>query len=197
LTGLDESALTNGKHVDLALPLSDGGFAPCDDFFEDALGAAPTGWNQLVGTWNVVQVANGHAMAQVGAPANVLAVISEGEPGWRNLVVTASVETGGTTDCVLARLQNASNYYAFCLVDGTSWALQANVGGVLTTLDSGPYDPGSNRYDLELRVIATQLVGSVNGMQIVTHSDSQLDHGALGVGTRAFSDFPKVCVTLL
>lgn len=194
LSGLDEGPLTNGNRSDFAQQ-ADGGFAPCDDFSNDRPGVPPSGWNQLVGMWSVVQVASGHALAQIGAPDNVLNIIREGQ-NWQNLDVTASVDTGGTTDCVLARLLDAGNYYALCLANRTAWTLEAHVGGVATILDQGTHDPGSGSYTLDLKVIASQLTGSISGFPVTTQSDSQIDRGAVGVGTRGLSDFPKVCVDL-
>jgi hypothetical protein len=201
LAGLDEKPLTSGfdmaRPLDLALPLVlDGGVLPCDDFSRDPAGPIAAGWSAMAGTWTVVGFGGGHAMGQQGIPGG-LSIAAEGGAGWRDLAVTATVENAaGALDCVMARLQDANNYYALCLLGRTEWSITTRVGGISYSAANGTRASNLAEAKLGLDVTGSTLTAMIDGSAVGTASDGRLDHGLVGIATQGASVFPQVCVAL-
>jgi hypothetical protein len=202
-TGLDDGKLTGGAASgppDLARQASDGGSGlSCDDFANDAVGTQPPDWTAVSGSWKVVDLGNGlRALGQTKTETSrVLAWMGTAV---FDLALSATVRPGGTTatDCLVARYHDEMNYYGWCISKGTTWELIVLKDGKSSTLDSGglTYDT-TMPHALVFSVKGSQLAGSVDGIQLSSHSDTTFGHGGVALATDSKSSFAQVCVTPL
>lgn len=149
-----------------------------DDFSDgDAAGWTPTG-----GTWGVS--AGGYR--QSDAAATVTQSIA-GDASWTNYGVAATVTpnalTGSSIVGLFARYRDADDFYLFDWYRATkSLRILKKVAGTVTTLATVPMSLAQGRaYRFEGRVIGDRLTFLVDGVTMVSASDSALTAGRVGV----------------
>ncbi|MBN1125126.1 MAG: hypothetical protein JXA82_08965, partial [Sedimentisphaerales bacterium] len=106
--------------------------------------------------------------------------------GWTNYVAACTIRSRGYNDCgVMFRVQDENNYYRFNWnrVAGYSRLVKV-VGGVATLLDSteSGYDYDVT-YEVEVRAQDDQLEVYVDGVLLLSATDSELTSGSIGLYT--------------
>jgi hypothetical protein len=157
-------------------------------------------WTLSGGSWSV-QTDGTKVMRQAGSTGDARA-LSNPSP-WTNQVVTARVKplTWNGTDrfvAVLARAQNATNYYYVTLRSSNKLELKKLINGTPTTLATKTnFTVATNTwYTVKLEVIGTTLRAYVNGTQQLTATDTQYASGKAGLATfNATASFDDVTVT--
>ncbi|GGL37899.1 pectate lyase family protein [Planomonospora parontospora] len=165
------------------------------DDFEDGDAA---GWSKSGGSWSVV--ADGSRVyRQGGTGADARAVTGA---GWSDQSVQARVKPiafngGGRYVAVLARAQGTGAYYFLGLSNTGSVVLGKRSGGAPATLDSAPATVTAGRwYTLRLEAFGTTLRGFVDGVEVVSATDSAFPSGRAGLaGHYASAAFDDVLVT--
>jgi hypothetical protein len=107
-------------------------------------------------------------------------------------------------NCVLVRVQDASNYYALCMNDlggrngppAQEWRLYLTSAGTDTQLGSGTIAT-TDSHTLSLRVQGSTLYPSVDGESKLPVTDGTLSHGAVGVRTDDQGGFTTLCTVPL
>jgi hypothetical protein len=178
---------------------TDGGMV-CDDFAGYPVGAQPTDWTAVAGSWRIVDVSNGqHALGQMNTRMTGRALIWNGT-ATGDVIVSATVRSEGNTatDCLITRYHDENNYYAWCIANGTDWMLVRMKQGRTNNIDAGKitYDP-AQPHALVFRALGTQLTGSVDGMQLSQQNDQTFEHGGVALSTDNRSSFANVCITPL
>jgi pectate lyase len=165
------------------------------DNFEDGNTA---GWTLRSGAWSVTTAAGSKALTQ---SATGTAVATAGSSAWTatDVRVTATnVSTTGKASAVLvlARVRDASNYYALALRDANKVELRRVVAGTSTVLASAPLQAATGKaFALRLVVKGGTLTGYVDGVKLVTASDTTFAAGTAGVvSENAVARFDDVAV---
>ncbi|HEU5472366.1 MAG TPA: hypothetical protein VFV67_17070 [Actinophytocola sp.] len=153
-----------------------------DDFEDGNAG----GWTTSGGSWTV-DTDGSRVYQQTGTSSDARA--RAGQASWTNYTVTTRVKPtafNGSNRFValLARAQNATNYYYLALRSSNVVELKKLVGGTAQTLASAqvPVSVGT-WYTLRLEVSGSTLRGSVNGGTPLSASDTQYGAGQVGVAT--------------
>ncbi|WP_049558163.1 pectate lyase family protein [Nonomuraea sp. SBT364] len=165
------------------------------DDFEDGDAA---GWSKSGGSWSVVTDGS-RAYRQSGTSADARAVAGA---AWTGQSVQARVKPvafngPGRHVAVLARAQNTSSYYYLGLGDAGTVVLGKRSGGSPATLDSAAAAVGTGTwYTLRLEVFGTTLRGFVDGVEVVSATDSAFASGRAGLATHyASAVFDDVLVS--
>jgi len=169
-------------------------------FSDNFESGSTTNWTLAGGAWSVVTDGT-RVMRQAGTSGDTRA-LSNPSP-WTNQVVTARVKplTWNGTDrfvAVLARAQNATNYYYVTLRSSNKLELKKLINGAPTTLASKTnFTVATNTwYTVKLEVIGTTLRAYVNGTLQLTATDTQYASGKAGLATfNATASFDDVTVT--
>jgi hypothetical protein len=142
-------------------------------------------WTPVDGSWSVVS-SNTYAYKQASASGEGLALA--GSTSWTNYTVTANVtlydlaSTGGSG--IIARYQNASNFYMLRLHASGALQLYKKVGGTFTLLASSAVSVTTNTvYTLTLQLNGSSLSGSLNGTKLISYTDTSLSSGEIGLRT--------------
>ncbi|MEV0394208.1 pectate lyase family protein [Polymorphospora rubra] len=151
------------------------------------------GWSTSGGSWSVSSGA--YSQSSTSASAKALG----GSTSWSTATVTANVRanTFGSATArgigVAARVQSASNFYSLVL---TPNSVQIRKGAT-TTLASVSFSAATGTwYTLSLSATGGSLVGSVDGTQLVSASDSSYATGRAGlVANYAAGSFDDVLAT--
>lgn len=168
-----------------------GGGAPADpsstvlDNFEDGNAA---GWTAAGSTaWSVVVSGNGDVYRQSNSSADARAILNGSN--WTNQVIQADVKITAVDGSsrwagVFGRYTDINNHYYLLLRHGTNTVeLRKKAGGTVSTLDSDSFTVALNTtYTLRLVINGTALTGYVNGVAVVTATDSALASGSVAVG---------------
>src|SRR5688572_8480426 len=144
------------------------------------------GWSKSGGSWSVVTDGSpAYRQTSTGSDAKAQA----GTTTWTDYAAQARVRPlafngSGRYAAVLARAQNMTNFYFLGLPNAGSVILGKRVGGGPTTLASAPLAVTIGTwYTLRLEAFGTNLRGFVNGVQVVSASDSSLASGRVGFST--------------
>jgi len=155
-----------------------------------------SGWSTSGGSWSVTSGA--YQQSSTGADAKAQA----GSTSWSAQAVSARVRpiafsTTARSAGVAARAQSMTNYYSLVLTGGGSVQLRRIAGGGVTTLASAPVAVTTGTwYTLTLSANGGTLIGIVDGVQLVTATDSTFATGRAGlVASYASAAFDDVVVT--
>ncbi len=165
-------------------------------FSDDFNDGNANGWSKSGGSWTVT----GGAYQQSGTGADAKA--QAGSTSWTAQSVSARVKplTFGNSSRsvgVQARAQNMTNFYSLVLTGSGSVQLRRTSGGGTATLASAAVSvvPGT-WYTLQLNASGSALSGSVNGVSLVSATDSTLASGRAGLITSyASAAFDDVVVS--
>jgi pectate lyase len=162
-------------------------------FSDDFDDGNASGWSTSGGTWSVSS--GGYSQSSTGASAKALA----GSTSWTTATASARVRantfsgSGSRGIGVAARVQSTSSFYALVL---TPTSVQIRKGAT-TTLASASFSAATGTwYTLTLSATGSSLVGSVNGTQVLSTSDSSYATGRAGlVANYTAGSFDDVLVT--
>ncbi|MEJ3749696.1 pectate lyase [Actinomycetes bacterium KLBMP 9797] len=183
-----------GSATITALVLTMGAVANAATLFSDNFDDGnASGWSTSGGSWSTSSGA--YSQSGTGASAKALA----GSTSWSTVTASARVRANtfsGSTSRgtgVAARVQSTSSFYALVLTP-TSVEIRK---GATTTLASASFSTATGTwYTLSLSATGSSLVGSVNGVQVVSTSDSSYATGRTGlIANYAASSFDDVVVT--
>jgi hypothetical protein len=175
----------------------------CDDFSGYTPGMPLPNWVDGRGTWRVLMMAQGKMLAQTTSPTSRSDRFVAWQAGkdYTDASISAVATLCDQTDmnCVLARVQDATNYYALCVVDAgrnrtTSheWRLDKVVAGVETHL-AGAAITTNGSHTIAFRVQGSTLNASVDGQGRPAVIDETFSHGLLGVSTDEAGGFMTLC----
>ena len=154
-----------------------------------------TGWTSSGGSWGVTS----GVYRQTGTSSDARSLA--GTASWADYTVQATVRPtafngGNRFVALLARAQNATNYYYLALRSNNTIELKRLVGGSATTLASAslPVEAGTS-YTVRLDVTGSALRGYVNGALVASATDTRFSTGRVGVATfNASAEFDDVTV---
>jgi len=173
-----------------------------DNFESYAVGAPPpANWTVGGGTWDVLY--DGSKVAHTTANG-VMFVNVQGGSGWADYRVTASVKVpAGGFAKVVARYQDANNFYACGLDNGSTLFLGKVYGGTWYTFATGSYTyAASSWYQVSLTVSGTSLTCTVTDPQsnhtlTITATASYFSIGPAGLVGSAGAEFDNLTVSLI
>lgn len=152
------------------------------------------GWTKAAGTWVV-------RSAGLAQDARGTAVAYAGSAAWTATDVRVTATNRGVTGAgsgvrVLARVQDATSYYALVVRDANVVELRRLVAGRNKVLAKAAFKAATNRpYALRLVVKGSTLTGFVDGVQVLTATDTTFAAGGVGVGSvNATATFDDVTV---
>ena len=164
------------------------------DDFEDGDTA---GWSFPAGTWGVRSAGS----KVLGQAATGTTVALAGPPTWKDVDVRATASNTGDTGsgsavAVLARAQDGGSHYALVVRDANKVELRRVVGGRATVLARVPFAAAQDRaFAVRLVVKGSTLSGYVDGVLLVSATDTTFAAGRAGVGTvNATATFDAVSV---
>ena len=172
------------------------------DSFEDGEFASCPGWIDadptLGGMWSVKTDGASKVFAQGSAVSDWIIAVS-GSYKWTDQTVQAKVKYTSAPGAVgvFARVQDLRNYYVLYL-DGSNIVLRGRVdNSQLTSVKVKKAAVEGTWYTLKLSVLGTTLTGYLDGVQMVTTTDTGVKGGGVGVGTddSATAEFDDVTVT--
>nr|MDT0659292.1 polysaccharide lyase family 1 protein [Micromonospora sp. DSM 115978] len=162
-----------------ALVLTVGAVANAATLFADDFNDGnANGWSTSGGSWS----ASSGAYAQSGSSASAKAIA--GSTSWSTATVSARVTAtsfGGATSRgigIAARVQSTSNFYALVL---TPTSVQIRKGATSVLASASFSTSTGTAYTMSLSATGGSLVGSVNGTQVVSASDSSIATGRAGL----------------
>jgi hypothetical protein len=151
------------------------------------------------GSW-AVRSAGSHVLTQSSLPGTAVALA--GSSGWTSQSVQASVKPtlfdgSGEYVAVVARAQDASDYYALVLRDANKAEIRRVSGGSTKVLASVSFHVDTDTaYTVRLSAQGSSLTGYVNGSAVVSASDGTFAAGKAGLSTyQGTADFDNVVVT--
>jgi hypothetical protein len=162
------------------------------------------GWESSTGSddpWSVV-MDDTNVLEQAPPQVNSDRFLSAGSGDWTDVSVEARVKVtafNGSSSSyfagVYARVQSATNYYSFALRSDGKVSLRKGGSNLGSSEDAGIVE--GTYYDVRFVVRGSTLTGYIDGQQIVTTTDSSIQDGAIGVGSRNTSAmFDDVRVTV-
>jgi Concanavalin A-like lectin/glucanases superfamily len=168
----------------------DGEFSACPSWID----ADPT----LGGMWSVKADGETKVLAQ-NAPVSDWVIAVSGSYKWTDQTVTAKVKYSSSPGeiGIFARVQDLRNYY-FLYLDGSNIVLRGRVdNSQLTSVKVKKPTVEGTWYTLKLSVIGSTLTGYLDGVQLVTTTDTGVKGGGVGVGIgdSATGEFDDVTVT--
>lgn len=183
-----------GAAVMSALVLSVGATANAATLFSDDFNDGnASGWRASGGSWS----ASSGSYAQSGTSASGKTLADSAS--WSTVTVSAQVRAtafGSATSRgigIAARVQSTSNFYALVL---TPTSVQIRKGATTTLASASFATATGTSYTLSLSATGGTLVGSVNGAQAVSTSDSSYPTGRAGlVANYVAGAFDDVLVT--
>jgi hypothetical protein len=171
------------------------------DDFEDGNATMPSwidGDPAKGAMWSVVTRETSLVYAQSALVSDWVIAVS-GDYRWTDQVVEATVKrtTPEGMIGIFGRVLDMRNYY-FLYFDDANIILRKRVDNSSANLAKVKFPVMSNvPYALKLSIVGSTLTGYVDGMQLVTASDSLLTTGGIGVGTSdsATGEFDNVSVS--
>jgi hypothetical protein len=171
------------------------------DDFEDGNATMPSwidGDPAKGAMWSVVTRETSRVYAQSALVSDWVIAVS-GDYRWTDQVVEATVKrtTPEGMIGIFGRVLDMRNYY-FLYFDDANIILRKRVDNSSANLAKVKFPVMSNvPYALKLSIVGSTLTGYVDGMQLVTASDSLLTTGGIGVGTSdsATGEFDNVSVS--
>lgn len=168
-----------------------------DDFEADALGSVPSNWTIVSGSWSVQQDGS-HVFERTDTSTTSEGRVLAGSVSWDNYVYQADVKPGANASAngfqLIARYIDGSNYYSFGLFNNT-WYVKKRVGGTQTTAATGNFAFTNQFYTLTFSLQGTTLSASINGMTLVTTTDTSLSRGMIGLSAKNMVELDNVSVT--
>ncbi|MEO0247975.1 MAG: family 16 glycoside hydrolase [candidate division WOR-3 bacterium] len=156
------------------------------DLFSDEFSSGSmSNWNVVTGNW---QVSEG---AAVGSGSSHLAVVGRnlGVNDYRIQVNTRIIGSSDTAidwlkSYVFFRYQDSNNFYRFGIHgDAGVVDLYRSVGGVWTLLASSPFTPQKGKwYTLTVEASGPNLKGFLDGLQVLSATDTTFAGGGVGIG---------------
>ncbi|SNT30712.1 pectate lyase [Asanoa hainanensis] len=153
------------------------------------------GWTTSGGSWAV----SGGAYRQTGQSSDARSRV--GSAGWTDYTVRVRVTPAAFNGsnrfvAVLARAQSATSYYYVALRSNNTVELKRLVSGASTTLDTASLAVTAGRsYVVALTVAGSVLSATVDGVALLSASDTRFTGGQAGVATYyASSAFDDVVV---
>jgi pectate lyase len=148
--------------------------------------------------WSVKTDGASKVFAQGAAVSDWVIAVS-GSYKWTDQTVQAKVKFTASPGIVgvFARVQDLQNYYVLYL-DGSNIILRGRVANKqLTSVKVKTKTVEGTWYTLKLSVAGSTLTGYLDGMQLVTTTDTGVKAGGVGVGTddSATAEFDDVTVT--
>jgi hypothetical protein len=165
-------------------------------------GSTAPGWYGQVGTWAVVQDSGNGVYKNGNATGDNWAVY--GPSAWQNYAVEAQTKllsaTSGGFARIFCRWQNASNWYYLTLRSTNVVQLRRYLNGAITDLapqKSYPVALGA-WYTLRLECVGSSLKAYVNGVLLLSATDTLFKTGPIAVGGwNAIEAFDNVRVVAL
>ncbi len=164
-------------------------------FSDDFTDGDAAGWTTSGGAWSV----SGGAYRQTGQSSDARARV--GSTGWTDYTVRVRVTPAAFSGsnrfvAVLARAQSATSYYYVALRSNNTVELKWLVNGAATTLATASLTVSTGRsYAVALTVAGSSLSGTVDGVALVSATDTRFTAGQAGVATYyAASAFDDVLV---
>jgi len=162
-------------------------------FSDDFNDGNANGWTTSGGSWSV----SGGLYTQSGTGASAKALA--GSSSWTTVTASARVRVNSFSTSssrglgIAARATSTSNFYALMLTPNSVQIRR----GATTVLASAAFSPATGTfYTLSLSATGGSLVGSVNGSQVVSTSDSSITAGRVGlIANFAAGSFDDVLVT--
>ncbi|MGG1554892.1 family 16 glycoside hydrolase [Paenibacillus ferrarius] len=182
----NQTASIDNVAVVLSLPYSDN--------FED--GDAYS-WAPTTGTWSVVT--DGNAVYKQTATGGEAVTIT-GNSAWSNYAVQANVKLydalSFNASGVIARYQDADNYYLFRITTDDVVQLYRKSGGAFTLLQDAPLTVNTGTtYTLKLALSGSSITGYVGGVPLISVTDSTIASGKIGFRTyKQTASFDEVSV---
>ena len=181
-----------------------GGSAPGQVLFFDDFEGASMGWASSPPTgWSVVS--DGTKVYEQATLDTEFRVSSAGDAGWTDQIVEARVKvlafTGSSTSYlagVYARFKDLDNHYYVALQSDGQFKIKKKSAGNNTSISSGATTKVSLNtwYAIKLAVIGSTLTAYLDGVQVLTATDSDIAAGGVAVGTKnATAEFDDVRVT--
>ena len=161
----NEDVITDAREI--ALPATSVSF---EDDFDDG---TDDGWSRVRGNWAV----DGKRYETDSAGAISL----NGESGWTDYSVEARVKKSNRIPCVIARYQDAGNYYNLEISDGRL-VLWKKAGGSWSRL--GWYSASISKgewYTIRLSLDGSRITGYLNGTPRISVRDSAHAAGRIGL----------------
>ncbi|WPX07997.1 right-handed parallel beta-helix repeat-containing protein [Anaerocellum danielii] len=164
------------------------------DDFEDG---NRDGWSTSNGSWRVV-VDGSKVLKQASTGSEARAYT--GSSDWSNYAVEAKVKVLNVKDSssgagVIVRYKNSGNFYAVVL-RGSKIEIGKKLNSKWSTLTSKSFTLNQNAwYNVKLEVSGNELIGYVNGSQVLSASDSSIAIGKAGlIADRCVAEFDDVIV---
>jgi Concanavalin A-like lectin/glucanases superfamily len=173
------------------------------DSFEDGEFASCPSWidgdPSLGGMWSVKTDGASKVLSQNASVSDWIIAVS-GNYKWTDQTVQAKVKFTSAPGAigVFARVQDLRNYYVLYL-DGSNIVLRGRVdNSQLTSVKVKSPAVEGTWYTLKLSVIGSTLTGYLDGVQLVTTTDTGVKGGGVGVGTddSGTAEFDDVTVTI-
>jgi hypothetical protein len=172
------------------------------DDFEDGNATSPSwidGDPTKGAVWSVVAREGGNRVYAQTATASDWVIAVSGDYRWTDQTIEATVKrtTAGGMIGIFGRVLDMRNYY-FLYFDDANIILRKRVDNSSANLVKLKFPVMSNvAYNLKLSVVGSTLTGYVDGVQLVTGTDTFLTSGGIGVGTSdsATGDFDNVAVS--
>jgi hypothetical protein len=158
-------------------------------------------WTRVAGsTWSVANTSNGRVYRQSSLAGDAGAYF--GIEAWKNQSIEADITATGFSGSgrwlgIVARRQDAANYYYAALRQSNTLSLRKRVNGSYSTLASKSFPVALNRnYRLRLEAIGTRLRVFVDGTLQLEAIDNSLSAGKTGMQMyRASADYDNVVIT--
>jgi hypothetical protein len=200
LAGNASNSTGNGADTPDMAPAS----SACINFGAYADGTPLPNWVDGKGTWRVAATAAGKALTQTTAAVNRSDIFVgwQGGKDYADVSISAVANLGNMTDmnCVLARVQDSSNYYSLCVNESGGrhgpltheWRVNVMSAGTETQLGTGTIAVTAS-HTFTLRVQAGTLYPSVDGAVQLPVTDATFTHGFAGVRTDDQGGFMSLC----
>jgi hypothetical protein len=171
------------------------------DDFEDGNATTPSwvdGDPALGAVWSVATRDANHVFAQSATASDWVIAVS-GDFRWTDQIVEATVKRTSAEGMIgiFGRVVDMRNYY-FLYLDGSNIILRKRVDNSSANLVKIKFPTVTGTaYTLQLSIVGTTLTGYVDGVMVVTGSDTFLTSGGIGVGTSdsATGEFDNVAVS--
>jgi hypothetical protein len=170
------------------------GSPPVVTLFSDNFESGSSSWTTSGGTWSVITDGS-KVFNQSSATGEALAFAGS---AWTNYTYSSKVKLNNAyaNAGILFRVTDANNYYMLRINNSTNALdLYKKVSGTLTLLSSVSFSSTINTwYDLKVKVTGNNILGSVNGTQLInyTNGTTELSTGKIGYrmasSTASFDD---------
>ncbi|MBB6678892.1 fibronectin type III domain-containing protein [Cohnella lubricantis] len=130
------------------------------DAFEDGDYTASPEWTVSSGNWRIAADPADSGNKALNQTDTGEGIITAGDPAWTDFTVTMRffTEDGGNYPGILARVQDARNFYYFQMQAANTLVLSKRINGIDTTIRSLPYAMNKNTwYQLKMVLIGNSI----------------------------------------